>query len=130
MRQFILIGRNRETGKDEIICDRTVSPRKVLDRYKELARQRTNDKFVCVDLIEPVRVKSTVKFLTTAEAAARAKSESDAKPKAPTQDASNQAPTATDNESPTESNAPAGESNQEPTGEDPKSDGKKVKTKK
>jgi hypothetical protein len=89
-RQFILIGRSRKTGKDEIICDRSVSVSEQIAKYKELARNRVNEDFESADLIERVPFKSSLKFDTQAEADAKAKakveaqkkSEADAKAKA------------------------------------------------
>ncbi|HYG22733.1 MAG TPA: hypothetical protein VEH04_08130 [Verrucomicrobiae bacterium] len=105
MRSFILIGRSRKTGKDELICGRDVKPTVQIDKFKTLARSRTNNEFESVSLLEEVPAKKTLRFITVAQAEARVKSAEEAEAKAKA-DAEAQAKEAKEKQSQPENSGP------------------------
>jgi len=74
MRTFILIGKSRKTGKDELILGREAKGSEHIEAYKKLGVQRVSEDYENVVLVEAAPFKRPLKFITKAEAEAKAKS--------------------------------------------------------
>jgi len=72
MIETILIARDRKTGKDVLLAGREVPFRKQLEAYKELCGSQ-NDDYATAVLAQVQPQKKPLKFVTKAEAEARAK---------------------------------------------------------
>lgn len=79
MRTFILIGKSRKTGKDELILGREAKGSEHIEAYKELGAQRVSEDYENVVLVEAAPFKRPLKFITKAEAEAKADEEKKAK---------------------------------------------------
>lgn len=78
MRTFILIGKSRKTGKDELILGRDAKGSDHISAYKKLAAQSTSEDYENVVLVESSPFKRQLKFITKAEKEAREKAHKEA----------------------------------------------------
>jgi hypothetical protein len=92
MRTFILIGKSRKTGKDELILGREAKGSDHIAKYKELAAERTSEDYENVVLVESAPFKRPLKFITKAEAQAREEAAKAAAAKAEKEAAKNAKP--------------------------------------
>lgn len=79
MRTFILIGKSRKTGKDELILGREAKGSEHIAAYKKLAVNKASDEYESVSLIESAPFKRPLKFITSAQAEEISKAEKEAK---------------------------------------------------
>lgn len=79
MRTFILIGKSRKTGKDELILGREAKGSEHIEAYKKLGAQQVSEDYENVVLVESAPFKRPLKFITKAEADARAEADNKAK---------------------------------------------------
>jgi hypothetical protein len=71
MRTFILIGKSRKTGKDEIILGREAKGSEHIATYRKLAASSVSEEYENVALIESEPFKRPLKFISKAAAEAK-----------------------------------------------------------